>query len=67
MITLYKTDIKLYTSSEAAEILGFTTQQIAYHCNRLNAPRIGKFFLINDELLDELKHRNKQGRPKKGE
>lgn len=65
MFTLYGTDIKIYTSKEASEILGFSVQQIAYHCNKLNVPKIGKFFLINDELIETLKHRKGKGRPKK--
>ncbi len=65
MITLYETDIKIYTPAEAREILGCSATQVSRLCATLGAPQLGKFYLINDELLEAMKDRKgKRGRPK---
>lgn len=66
MIRLYHSDTVLYTASETADILGVSVVQVSRLCAKYNAPRLGKFYLINEELLQELKDRNTEvGRPKK--
>lgn len=65
MIKLYNTETIIYTVSEAREILGCSATQVSRLCAALGAPRLGKFYLINDELLDAMKARKgKRGRPK---
>lgn len=65
MIRLYKSDTVLYPASEVAEMLGCSVAQVSRICQKLDAPKFGKFYLINEELLDDLKARNtKVGRPK---
>ena len=65
MINLYKSDVVIYTASEVSEILGVSLTQVSRLCASLNAPKLGKFYLINEELLDALKERRgKRGRPK---
>lgn len=67
MIKLYHTDTVIYTASEVAEILGVSAVQVSRLCAKYDAPRLGKFFLINEELLEDLKNRNTStGRPRKG-
>lgn len=66
MINLYKSDVVIYTASEVSEILGVSLTQVSRLCASLDAPKLGKFYLINEELLDALKERRgKRGRPKK--
>lgn len=65
MIKLYKSDVVIYTASEVSEILGVSQTQVSRLCASLNAPKLGKFYLINEELLEALKERRgKRGRPK---
>lgn len=68
VIRLYGTDIRIFTPAEAKEILGCSATQVSRLCASLGAPQLGKFYLINDELLDAMKERRgKRGRPRKTE
>lgn len=65
MIKLYNTETIIYTVSEASEMLGCSPTHVSRLCAKLGAPRFGKFFIINAELLDAMGKRNtKAGRPK---
>ena len=64
MVKLYKTDITIYTPEDARNILGVSSTQVSRLCASLGAPQLGKFYLINDELLEAMKARKgKRGRP----
>lgn len=67
MITLYKDDTKLYTSSEVAEMLGLTNTALSIALAKMGVPRLGRFYLINDKVIEDLKNRKGRGRPKKEE
>lgn len=65
MLKLYGTDISIYTPEEARSILGVSATQVSRLCASLGAPQLGRFYLINDELLEAMKDRKgKRGRPK---
>lgn len=65
MIELYKSSTVLYQASEVAGMLGCSIAQVSRLCQKMDAPKLGKFYLINEELLADLKARNtKVGRPK---
>lgn len=65
MVKLYGTDITIYTPEDARNILGVSATQVSRLCASLGAPQLGKFYLINDELLAAMKERKgKRGRPK---
>lgn len=65
MIKLYKSDEVIYTASEVAEILNVCPQMVSFLCNKFKAPKLGRFFLINEQLLTEMKKPRSKGRPKK--
>ena len=57
MVKLYGTDITIYTPEDARNILGVSATQVSRLCASLGAPQLGKFYLINDELLAAMKER----------
>lgn len=64
MITLYKSDVHIYLTSEVAQILGCEEESVSRLCKKFNAPKLGRYYVINDELLEDLRSRNtKRGRP----
>lgn len=64
MITLYKSNVHLYQISEVAQILGCEEESVSRLCKKFNAPKFGRYYVINDELLEDLQNRNtKRGRP----
>lgn len=66
MFYLYGTDITIYTQEDAREILGVSATQVSRLCASLGAPKLGKFYVINKELLDAMRERSgKRGRPRK--
>ena len=66
MINLYTSTEVIYTASEVAKILDVCPQMVTSLCYKFNAPKLGRFFLINEQLLEDMKKPRKRGRPKKG-
>lgn len=59
----------LRTTRQVADELGLTAVSVGQMLKRLNAPKLGNQYIIDDELFAEVKRRHEKGagRPRKGE
>ena len=57
---------RIYSTNEAAEILGLDKHSVAQMLSRIGCPKFGKSYVIDEAKLEELKSRKgKRGRPPK--
>lgn len=65
MVKLYKDTTVIYTANEVASMLNITNTMLSLLLAKMDVPKLGRFYLINDKVIEDLKNRPGRGRPKK--